>query len=73
MPFTPFHMGPGAAIKFVTGNYFSLMVFGFAQLAIDVEPLIRLWRHDSVLHGFSHTYIGAFIILKTAVDRFLST
>ncbi|MCQ8104641.1 DUF4184 family protein [Methylomonas sp. SURF-2] len=62
MPFTPFHMGPGAAIKAVTGRYFSLTIFGFAQVAIDLEPLIRIVRHDSVLHGFTHTYLGAFTI-----------
>lgn len=62
MPFTPFHMGPGTAIKAVTGNYFSLTIFGFAQVAIDIEPLIRIFQHDSVLHGFTHTYLGAFII-----------
>lgn len=62
MPFTPFHMGPGAAIKAITGGYFSLTVFGFAQVIIDIEPLIRILRHDSVLHGVTHTYIGAFII-----------
>jgi hypothetical protein len=62
MPFTPFHMGPGAAIKAVTGKYFSLMVFGFAQVAMDVEPLVRILRGDGVLHGFSHTYVGALLI-----------
>jgi len=62
MPFTPFHMGPGAAIKAVTGKYFSLMVFGFSQVAIDIEPLIRILRGDSILHGYTHTYLGAVII-----------
>lgn len=62
MPFTPFHIGPGAALKAVTGRYFSLMVFGFAQILIDLEPLIRMLQRDSVLHGISHTYLGALII-----------
>ena len=62
MPFTPFHMGPGAAIKAVTGSYFSLTVFGFTQIAIDIEPLIRILQKDTVVHGFTHTYIGAFLI-----------
>ena len=62
MPFTPFHMGPGAAIKAVCGKYFSLMVFGSAQVMIDIEPLIRILRGDSVVHGLSHTYLGAFLI-----------
>lgn len=62
MPFTPFHMGPGAAIKAVTGGRFSLTVFGFAQVSIDIEPLIRMLRGDSVIHGVTHTYIGALLI-----------
>lgn len=62
MPFTPFHMGPGAAIKAVSGSYFSLMVFGFAQVAIDIEPLIRILQGDNVIHGYTHTYLGAVII-----------
>jgi hypothetical protein len=68
MPFTPFHMGPGLAIKAVAGRYFSLMVFGFSQVAIDVEPLARIIRGDAVLHGVTHTYAGATLIgLASAV------
>ncbi len=62
MPFTPFHMGPGAAIKAVSGKYFSLMVFGFSQIAIDIEPLIRILQEDNILHGYTHTYLGAVVI-----------
>ncbi|MDX1488515.1 MAG: DUF4184 family protein [Acidiferrobacterales bacterium] len=62
MPFTPFHLGPGAAFKAVTGRYFSFMVFAFSQVAIDLEPLIRFLRDDDVLHGVTHTYLGATVI-----------
>lgn len=62
MPFTPFHMGPGLAVRAVSGRYFSLMVFGFSQVAIDIEPLVRILRGDAVLHGSTHTYLGATII-----------
>lgn len=62
MPFTPFHMGPGTAIKAISGKHFSLMVFGFAQVIMDIEPLMRILQGDKVLHGFSHTYIGAALI-----------
>ena len=55
-------MGPGVAIKAVAGRYFSLMVFGFSQVAMDVEPLVRIIRGDAVLHGFTHTYLGATLI-----------
>lgn len=55
-------MGPGTAIKAVAGKYFSLMVFGFAQVAMDIEPLFHIYRGDSVLHGYTHTYVGAVVI-----------
>lgn len=66
MPFTPFHMGPGTAIKAVAGRHFSLTVFGLAQVLIDLEPLVRMLRHDAVLHGFSHTYLGALLLAAVA-------
>lgn len=67
MPFTPFHMGPGLAIKAVSGRHFSLMVFGFSQIAIDIEPLVRIIRGDALLHGFTHTYLGATLIALVCV------
>lgn len=62
MPFTPFHMGPGLLLKAVGGRHVSLTVFGFSQVAMDIEPLIRMIRDDVVLHGFVHTYLGATLI-----------
>lgn len=62
MPITPFHLGPGAAFKAFGGQYFSFMVFAFSQAATDLEPLIRFFREDDVLHGVSHTYLGATVI-----------
>ena len=67
MPFTPLHMGPGLAVKAVCGRYFSLMVFGFSQVAIDIEPLVRIIRGDAVLHGFTHTYLGATLVALASV------
>src|SRR5262249_13896474 len=74
MPFTPFHMGPGLAIKAVAGRHFSLMVFGFSQVALDIEPLVRIIRGDAVLHGFTHTYLGATLIglVSAVVGRLIS-
>ena len=71
MPFTPFHMGPGLAIKAVTGRHLSLLVFGVSQVVIDVEPLVRIIRGDAVLHGFTHTYLGATLValLAAAIGR----
>jgi hypothetical protein len=55
-------MGPGCAVKAILGRYFSLTVFGFAQVAMDIEVLVRIFVRTPTLHGFSHTYLGATVI-----------
>ena len=67
MPFTPIHMGPGIAIKAVLQDRFSLMVFGWSQMVMDVQPLISILGADISLHGFSHTLIGASLMGIVAV------
>jgi hypothetical protein len=62
VPFTPFHLGPGALFKAVGGERFSFMIFGGSQVLMDVEPLIHMIRGDAVLHGPSHTVAGAFVV-----------
>jgi hypothetical protein len=46
----------------VTSHYFSVLVFGIAQVAMDIEPLIRIIRGSQILHGWTHTYVGATLI-----------
>lgn len=58
MPFTPFHMGAGLALKAVAGRHFSVLTFGIAQVAMDIEPLVGMLRGAAVLHGPTHTYFG---------------
>ncbi|WP_416308341.1 hypothetical protein [Neptunicella sp. SCSIO 80796] len=62
MPFTPLHMGPGIAVKAVLQSSFSLMVFGWAQIVMDIQPLVVTLTGEGHLHGFSHTYIGATLL-----------
>ncbi|MCV6614523.1 MAG: hypothetical protein OIF35_06055, partial [Cellvibrionaceae bacterium] len=62
MPFTPFHMGPGILIKTLLQTSFSLMVFAWAQIVMDIQPLIVMLTGEGHLHGFSHTYIGASLL-----------
>lgn len=62
MPFTPFHMGAAMIVKPAAQDRFSLITFGVAQIAMDIEPLIGIVRHSDVLHGPSHTVIGATVI-----------
>ncbi len=66
MPFTPFHMGPGMLIKGVLGSGFSLALFGWAQILMDLQPLYVLIRGSGQLHGFSHTLAGALLIAPVA-------
>jgi len=59
MPFTPLHMGPGLLVKAGLQASFSLLVFGWTQILIDIQPLVVLLTGHGALHGFSHTYLGA--------------
>src|SRR3954470_9256120 len=62
MPFTPFHLGPGAAFKAIGGRHFSFMVFAGSQVLMDIEPLVAILQGRAVLHGITHTILGALVI-----------
>lgn len=62
MPFTPFHMGPGILVKALLQGSFSLLIFGWAQIVMDIQPLLVLLSGEGHLHGFTHTYIGATLL-----------
>ena len=62
MPFTPIHLGPGLVFKAIGGRRFSFMVFGGAQVLMDIEPLVGILRGWPVLHGYTHTVAGALVI-----------
>lgn len=72
MPFTPLHMGPGMLCKLLAGRHLSLVGFGTAQIVIDLEPLIRILRGDAVLHGPTHTYLGALAIAAVSAPLALA-
>ena len=74
MPFTPVHMGPGVLIKSLLRGGFSLMVFGWSQIIMDIQPLIVLITGQGHLHGFSHTYVGATLlaIFSALTGKYLS-
>jgi hypothetical protein len=71
MPFTPFHLGPGAVFKAIGGRHFSFMVFGGTQVLMDIEPLVGIIQDKPVLHGITHTVLGALAIglVSGAVGR----
>ncbi len=62
MPFTPFHMGPGILVKALLQGSFSLMVFGWSQIVMDIQPLVAIVTGEGRLHGFTHTYVGSTLI-----------
>lgn len=64
MPFTPLHMGPCILLKALLQGSFSLMVFGWAQIVMDLQPLYVMVTDSRriELHGFSHTYLGATLL-----------
>lgn len=66
MPFTPLHMGPGILLKALRPRRFSLMVFGWTQIVMDLQPLFALLSGRGELHGFSHTWIGASLLAVLA-------
>jgi hypothetical protein len=50
------------ALKALAGRHLSLVSFGVAQVAMDIEPLVHMLRGDSVHHGIVHTYLGATVV-----------
>lgn len=74
MPFTPLHMGPGILFKAAMQGAFSLMVFGWAQIVMDIQPLLVLITGEGHLHGFSHTYVGATLlaVFSALTGKYLS-
>lgn len=55
-------MGPGILIKAILQGSFSLMVFGWTQIVMDLQPLIVIITGNGHLHGFTHSFIGATLI-----------
>ena len=62
MPFTPVHIGPGQLLKALMRGAFSLIIFGYAQVLIDLQPLVALTSGRGAVHGWSHTWVGAVAI-----------
>ena len=62
MPFTPFHFGPGAAIKAAIPAHFSFAVFCYSQIVTDLEPAYFMLRGEYPVHRFFHTYPGAALV-----------
>ncbi len=62
MPFTPYHVGPGIAVKAALPKKFSLLIFIWAQIVMDLQPLIVILVGRGRHHGVTHTLIGAAVL-----------
>lgn len=73
MPFTPLHMGPGLCVKACLQQRFSLIIFGWSQVVMDLQPLVVMLTGEGRLHGLTHTYVGATLLalVSAASGRFL--
>lgn len=69
MPFTPVHLGIAVPVKAVSNKKFNLMIFAWAQVVMDLQPLIVILTHRGRTHGITHTLIGAIVLgLVSAVS-----
>jgi hypothetical protein len=59
LPVTPFHFGPGLALKGLAAPVFSWTAFAAAQLLIDCEPLYYMLQREYPVHRFFHSFVGA--------------
>jgi len=67
-------MGPAIAVKAVMQRKFSLIVFGWAQILTDLEPLLSIISGKGHYHGFFHTFLGATLTgaLAAGTGKFLA-
>lgn len=75
MPFTPLQMGPAILLKALRPRSFSLMVFGWTQILMDLQPLFVMLSGRGELHGASHTWFGALLLglLAAPSGKYLGT
>lgn len=66
MPFTPFHAGAGLFGKGLAPKSQSLVLFVATQVAIDLQPGFAMLTGKGELHGWSHTFAGAFFLAGCA-------
>ncbi len=58
MPFTPFHLGPSAAVALPLDKYIDVPVFVSVNVVVDLEPLaVILFGLNYPLHGYCHTLL----------------
>ena len=59
MPFTPLHLDPALAPKSLAKHKFSLLIFAWAQILMDLQPLAVILTGKGQAHGVTHTFLLA--------------
>jgi membrane-bound metal-dependent hydrolase YbcI (DUF457 family) len=67
MPITPFHLGPGAALKSFAPKHVSFTIFLFTQILIDLESIYFFMKNDWPVHRFFHSYLGATVVVVIGI------
>ena len=67
MPFTPFHVGPAIPVKAAMDKKFSLLTYAWAQVVMDLQPLLVILTRRGRTHGITHTFVGAAVLGAVAV------
>lgn len=62
LPFTPLHVGPGLLLKSGVPEHLSVVSYAAANVAVDLEPLYYLSRHEGPIHRLAHTFLAAGLI-----------
>jgi hypothetical protein len=66
MPFTAFHIGAGLLGKGLAPKSQSLTFFAACQVAIDIEPGVRMFLGHGDLHAYSHHPLGMAAIVTAS-------
>jgi hypothetical protein len=59
MPFTPIHLGVALPVKAVSEKKFNFLIFAWAQVVMDLQPLVVLLTQRGKVHGWTHTFLAA--------------
>lgn len=63
MPYTPYHFPPSVALALALRRHLDFLVFVFANVAVDLEPLaVMMFWVNYPVHGYCHTLLGGVVV-----------